>query len=57
MKVVRKNDKRIDFEGAVSTRRGNGGSQRIDVFDKQRPLPIEQIDREEPAPPGTNARR
>ncbi|MET3333544.1 hypothetical protein ABIF61_002068 [Bradyrhizobium japonicum] len=49
MKVVRKNDKRIDRESLVPTRRCNSRAQRCDVLDEQPLLAVEKIDREEPA--------
>jgi hypothetical protein len=37
--------------------RGNSSAQGLDLIDEQGLATIQQVDREEPASPGTNARR
>ena len=57
MKVVLKNDKRVDLERIVPTCGCNSYAQGVNMLDEESSLSIEQIDGEDQQPPETSARR
>ncbi len=57
MNMIRQDDESVDDERVVLPRPLHGLAQSINAIDKQDLPPLKKIDREKPAPPGTNARR
>src|SRR5882757_420298 len=49
VQMIWQHDERVDREGVVSPRYGNGFAQMRDLIDEQRFPSLQQIDREEPA--------
>ena len=57
MNMIRQDDESVDDERVVLPRPLHGLAQSINAIDKQGLPTLKKIDREKPAPPGTNARR
>src|ERR1700694_2364995 len=55
--MIRQHDNGIDNESVAATRPLHRIAQTIDAIDKQGVSTLKEIDRKDPAPPGTNARR